>query len=447
MGATETATTQAKPRQSSYRREQIAFPVMRWLLDKPRLADAFLGRMRWGNAFSDERLRDPYADADEMLDDGYVTFHKSFGQWMVLGYEEGRTVLQHPAFGVGERVPMLQAISPYNKLEPETIGTMLGWMSFLDPPDHTRLRGMVSRWFTPRRISELRPRVQELTDDLIASMVAGVSGDNRQVEIVQAFSEVLPANVIGHIMGMAPEHWPELRRIGVAGSAVLDPIRGFDPAVIDAQFQRLKELVLESAARRRAEPADDLMTVLVQATDDGDRLTEDELVSMVGFILLAGHDTTTNAIGTNLYNLARFPDERAKLQNNPDLVENAVEELFRYDTPVPVIGRNALEDFEVGGRTIKKGDLVIVSLGMANRDLRRFADADQLKLDRPDPRPLTFGNGIHHCLGAALARMELQVATPALLDALGDYTVDPDAVEWRPLITLRGPSRLPVTVG
>ncbi len=423
---------------------------MRWLLGKPRLADALMSRMRWGNAFSEARLADPYEAADEMLDDGYVTFHKSFGQWMILGYDEARAVLQNPAFGVEARVPMLRAISPYNKLNGETMNTMLGWMAFLDPPDHTRLRGMVSRWFTPRRIAELRPRVEQLVDNLIADMLTtadGVTGPGETVEVVKSFSEVLPANVIGEIMGMRPESWSDLRRIGVAGAAVLDPVRGFDPRVIDAQFAELKELVLDAAARRRAEPTDDLMSVLVHATDDGDRLTEEELISMVGFILLAGHDTTTNALGTNLYNLARFPDERAKLRNNPDLVDNAVEELFRYDTPVPVIGRNALDDFEVGGKTIKAGDMVVVSLGMANRDLRRFADADRLRLDRLDPRPLTFGNGIHHCLGAALARMELQVAMPALLDALGDYTIDPAQVEWRPLITLRGPSRLPLTVG
>ncbi len=432
---------------TSFRREQVAFPAMRWLLNRPRLADAIMGRMRWGNAFSDERLANPYAAADDMLDDGYVTFHKSFGQWMILGYDEAKTVLHHPAFGVGERVPMLRAISPYNKLDPETLETMLGWMAFLDPPDHTRLRGFVSRWFTPRRIAELRPQVQDLTDKLIGDMMSEAAANGGSVEVVSSFAEVLPANVIGHIMGMEQESWSQLRRIGTAGAAVLDPIRGFDPAVIDAQFVELRELVLEAAARRRANPSDDLMSVLVQASDDGDRLSETELVSTVGFILLAGHDTTTNALGTNLYNLARFPAERSKLRDNPDLVANAVEELFRYDTPVPVIGRNALEDFSVGGRTIKAGDLVVVSLGMANRDTRRFDDADQLRLDRPDPRPLTFGNGVHHCLGAALARMELQVAMPALLDALGDYSVDEAAVEWRPLISLRGPSRLPLTVG
>lgn len=424
----------------------MAFPVMRWLLGKPRLADAFLGRMRWGNSFSDERLRDPYMAADEMLDDGYVTFHKSFGQWMILGYDEARTVLSHPSFGVAERVPMLQAISPYSKLDSRTLETMTGWLAFLDPPEHTRIRSLVSRWFTPRRIAELRPRVEELTDDLIATMLADRTvGDS--VEVMESFAGVLPANVIGHIMGMPSESWTDLRRIGRLGSAVLDPVRGFDPAVVDTQFFELKDLVMEAAARRRGEPTDDLMSALVAATDDGDRLTEDELVSTVGFILLAGHDTTTNGIGTNLYNLAAYPWERAKLRDNPDIVANAVDELFRYDTPVPVIGRNCLKEFEIGGKTIKKGDSIIVSLAMANRDKRRFPDADRLKVDRPDPRPISFSSGIHHCLGATLARMELEVAMPKLLAALGDYTIDAEQVEWRPLISLRGPAKLPVTVG
>ena len=409
-----------------------------------------MSRMRWGNAFGAERLDDPYVAADDMLDDGYVTFHKSYRQWFVLGYPEAKEALRSPSFGVGERVPMLRSIRPYSQLNDETGDTIANWLAFQDPPDHTRLRRLVARWFTPRQVEQLRLRIQQLVDDLIADMADDLrtaAAAGWPVEIMSRFCDLLPVNIVADIMGMPEETWPRLKAVSDQASAVLDPIRGFDPRAIDHHFADLRVMILDAAERRRQDPTDDLMSALVTVADDGDQLSTDELVSMAGFLLLAGHETTTSGLGLGLLSLAQFPAERAKWRANPDLTENAVEELLRYDTPVPVIGRNAQEDVELGGKVIKKGDLMVVSMGMANRDTRRFADADVLRLDRPDPRPLSFGNGIHHCVGAALARLELQVALPSLLAVLGDYTIERSAVEWRPIISLRSPRSIPLVPG
>ncbi len=416
---------------------------MRRILDRPEMADRIFSRMRWGNAFGADRLDDPYIAADEMLDDGYVTFHKSYRQWFVLGYAEAQEALRSPSFGVGERVPMLRSIRPYSQLNDETGDTITNWVIFQDPPDHTRLRRLIARWFTPRQVEELRPRIQQLVDSLILDMHDDIAAGNT-IEIMSRFCNYLPVNIVADIMGMPEETWPRLKALSDQMAAVLDPIRGFDPKVMDDHFATLRTMILKAAEERRRQPTDDLMSALVAVEEDGDQLSTDELVSMAGFLLLAGHETTTSGLGLGLLSLARFPDERAKWRANPDLTENAVEELLRYDTPVPVIGRNALEDVELGGRHIKKGDLLVASMGMANRDKRRFADADVLRLDRPDPRPLSFGNGIHHCVGAALARLELQVALPSLLSVLGDYTIDRSAVEWRPIISLRSPRAIPL---
>jgi len=426
------------------RPETVIFPAMRFLIARPRLADRVLGRMRWGNPFDPNRITDPYAWVPGMLDDGYVTFHKAFNQWFILGYEEAQEVLRSKSFGVEARMSTLAAVNPYTNLDERSFENINSWLTFVDPPDHTRIRRLVVRWFTPGRIEKMRPTVERLVADLIDDLAADIAAGN-PIEMMGRFAGPLPVNVIGDIIGIPADDWPEMKAISDDLAKVLDPIRGFDPDQINIRFAQFRELILTVAEQRRQEPTDDLMSVLVSAADDGDRLSEAELVSTVTLLLAAGHETTTGAIGNSIINLAANPDERARWRNDPGLTTNAVEELLRYDTPVLTIGRNALEDVEVGGRQVSKGQLAVLLLGVANRDIRRFPDADDLNLDRPDPQPLSFGHGIHHCIGAALARLELQVALPALIDALGDYTVETDTIEWMPNVSLRRPDRLVVT--
>ncbi len=426
--------------------ESVVFPLMRKLIAHPRVADLVLGRMRWGNPFAPDRVADPYASTERYLDDGYVTFHRAFNQWFVMGYAEAQEVLRSKAFGVEGRIDMLAAVHPYTKLDALSFENLNSWLLFVDPPDHTRLRRLVVRWFTPGRMERLRPRVEALVGELIAEMRDDI--DNRRpIEMMSRFAAPLPVNVIGDIVGIPEDQWPEVKAISDDLAQVIDPIRGFDPDRINARFAQLRDLILAAAEQRRRNPTDDLMSVLVSETDDGDRLSEPELVSTVSLLLLAGHETTTGAIGNSLINLAFHPDQRDRWRADPGLTVNAVEELLRYDTPVTTIGRNALEAVELGGRRIAKGDLLVILLGMANRDQRRFPDAHELRLDRPDPQPISFGHGIHHCVGAALARLELQVALPALIDALGDYTVDRTQLEWLPVISLRRAVRLVATAG
>ena len=424
------------------RKEQIAFPLVRQVAARPRLSEALLGRMRWGNTFSEEFVRDPYAQIPAMLDDGYVTHHRAYQQWFVLGYDEAQQALHHPDLRTSGTREMLLAVRPYSKLRPSSRRAFARWLVFVDPPDHTRLRRLVSRWFTPRRIESWRPRVEKISADLIDALPR-----NGTVEVMSGYAFPLPINVIGDILGLAPDTWPKLKTISDNLVQLLDPFRAFDVEVIDASFDELADIILATATQRRADPTDDLISSLVEVAEDGDRLTEDELVSMVGFLMAAGHETTSGAIGNSIVALARHPDQRQLLRERPDLMPNAVEELLRFDTPVQAVGRTAVADVDIGGRTIPAGMNVVIRLGAANRDTRRFDRADELVLDRPDPSPISFGHGIHHCLGAALARLELSVAVPALLDALGEYAVDEDEIEWRRVIALRSAERLPVRPG
>ena len=224
----ETFLERVRGRIPTVRPEQVSFPFMRWLLRHPRLTDRAFARIRWGNQFSAERLADPYVAADKFLDDGYVTFHKIYGQWIIMGYEEARHVLQSPSFGVGDRVDLLASIRPYTKLDPKTLDVMRLWPAFVDPPDHGRLRKLVVRWFTPNRIAELKPMVEGLVAGLIDEMSDDIAA-GRPIDIMSRFASPLPVNVIGHIMGMPPESWAELKRLSDELTPVLDPGSGIRP--------------------------------------------------------------------------------------------------------------------------------------------------------------------------------------------------------------------------
>lgn len=226
---------------------------------------------------------------------------------------------------------------------------------------------------------------------------------------------------------------------------MFEPLSPFDPASMSARFAELDEYFTSIAAERRRHPTDDLISALA-ANDAGATLDDDEVLAMIAFLLFAGHETVAGMLGTALVALACHPDQRALLRDRPEIIDNAVEELLRFDSPVQVSGRQATAEITVGEQTIRSGDNIGLMIGAANRDARRWPDADVLRLDRPDPKPISFGFGAHHCLGAALARMELRAAIPPLLDRLGDYTVDLDRTTWKRSFALRGPLALPLTI-
>ena len=420
--------------------EQVTVPIVRQVIKRPKVAQAVLGRMRWGNVFGESRLRDPYESVPAMLDRGYVTFHRTYQSWFVLGYDEVHKMLRSPKVGVAGRIETLLVVRPYSKLTEQSKTDIGNWLLFVDPPDHTRLRRLVSRTFTPKRIEAMRPRITAVANELLAGAASKVEFD-----LVSEFAAPLPIFAIGDILGLPRSRWEWLKEISDAIVDLLDPFRGFDAGEIDRNLTELSDYFLDLAERRQAKPEDDLLSALVAVADDGDQLSERELVAMIGFLMLAGHETTTGAIANSIAALGRFPAEQARLRAQPGLIENAIEELLRYDTPVLSDPRVALEDVDVGGKTIPAGGTIVLLLGVANRDTRRFADSDELRLDRVDPRPISFGHGIHHCLGAALARLELQIAIMGFLDRFPAFAVDPDRIVWKPSLTLRRPLSMPVS--
>jgi cytochrome P450 len=418
--------------------EKVLFPAMRQVGQRPRLSKALYRFSRWGDPFAPERFAWPYPHWAAMAADGPVFYSRANQQWFVSGYDEAQAVLRSPNVSVEAMSKMLLGVSPYTKLSGTVVDNFSNWLLLVDPPRHTRLRGAVSRAFTPRRIGQLQPQVQVVVDRLLADMAPDPNPD-----VVASFTARLPIYVIGELLGLPSDRHEWLRDASDEIVGLIEVLKVFDPASMNRTFASLSETFTELIVQRRAQPCDDLISAL--ANDPEDRLTNDEIVAMIALLMVAGHETTSGLLGNSVVALAQFPEQRALLRSTPDLIDNAVEELIRWDSPAQSVVRVTTGPVEAGATTIPAGARVELMIGAANRDRRKWSDATELRLDRPKPNPIAFGNGIHHCLGAALARLEMRIAIPAFLAEFGDYTVDPTQVVWKRSHMLRGPTYLPVT--
>jgi cytochrome P450 len=322
---------------------------------------------------------------------------------------------------------------------------MSHWMLQQDPPDHTRLRGLVVKAFTARRVEDMRPRIQQIVDATLDRIIP-----QGKMDLIEDFAFRLPVTIICDMLGIPEEHREVFYTNSRDGGRLLDPVPltpdeikqgNAGNAMAAMYFQQMFEL-------RRKTPGDDLITQLVQAEEDGHKLSNEELTANIILLFGAGHETTVNLIGNGLLALHRNPDQLALLKARPELITNAIEEFLRYDSSVQLTGRVALEDIEdLGGKRIPKGESVLCLLGAANHDPAVYPDhPERLDITRPNVRPLSFGGGIHFCLGAQLARIEAEVAISTLLRRIPDLRLD-DAVnpEWRPTFVLRGLKRLPAS--
>jgi cytochrome P450 len=319
----------------------------------------------------------------------------------------------------------------------------------LDPPDHTRLRRLVSSAFTVRRIEQLRPRVRAIVDGLLDDLAAAARG-GEPVDIIARFAFPLPFVVISELLGMPEGNRDELRAWSHEMTKFLEPFHD-EPTIRRMVAARANMIahVEEAIGWKRQNPADDLLSAMIAAEDDGDRLTHQELRDQVVLLYLAGHETTVNLIGNGTLALMRHRDQLERLVADPSLDAAAIDELLRYDTPVQVSRRIVMTETEIAGETIAPGEIVLTLLGSANRDEVKWGPtAADLDLGREGAGAhLSFGSGIHHCLGAALARLEGAEAVPALVRRFPTMELATDEPPWNGRIILRGLDALPVTVG
>ncbi|MGH3914665.1 MAG: cytochrome P450 family protein [Pseudonocardiaceae bacterium] len=349
--------------------------------------------------------------------------------WLITGYDEARAALHDPRLVKGEAARTFLA---GDRLSPEMFAAISRHMLNHDPPDHTRLRRLVTAAFTRRRIDGLAPRIQQITDELLDALT-GVA----QTDLIASFAYPLPITVICELLGVPADARSEFH----TWSAVLVTGMMADPDEFAEAATAMVTYLRELIVAKRAAPADDLLSALVAVREGGDRLSADELTSMVFLLLIAGHETTVNLIGNGVLALLTHPEQLTLLRAQPQRLPTAVEELLRFDGPVQMATfRVTSEPVEIGGTTIPAGQMVITSLLAANRDPAHLADADVLDLTREDNPHLAFGHGIHHCLGAPLARLEGRIALGTLLARFPQLrlAVPAEQLNWRPGMLMNG---------
>jgi len=393
------------------------------------------------NPLSPEFIRNPYPHYHRLRESDPV--HRSpLGFFVASRHEDVSSILRDKRFGKDFVGRMTRRHGEAILQEP-VYRSMRHWMLQQDPPDHTRLRGLVVKAFTARRVEDMRPRIQAIVDQAIDRVAP-----QGQMDLIADFAYRLPVTVICEMLGI-PRQEQKMFHAGARGSGrLLDPVPLSRAEIDEANagtlasaeyFRALFEL-------RRREPGDDLTTRLVRAEEQDSRLSNEELTANIILLFGAGHETTVNLIGNGLLALYRHRDQLRRLREDPSLTANAVEEFLRYDSSVQLTGRVALEDVTVGDTPVPKGEGVLCLLGAANRDPSVYPDPDRLDITRQNIRPLSFGGGIHFCLGAQLARIEAEVAIATLLRRLPGLTLDdPEHPDWRPTFVLRGLNRLPAS--
>jgi cytochrome P450 len=386
---------------------------------------------------------DPFAP--ELREDPYPLYHRlraqapvhrsALGMWLISRYSDAELLLRDRRLGRNFST-FLDAQIGHGPLRTLFDGMML----YADPPDHTRLRNLVARAFTPTVVASMAGEIQRLVDRLLDARAA-----EGTIDVIEHLAYPLPVLVICQMLGIPTadrdwfQHWS--RDLGAALDYVLTPevvARG-DGAAQDSTIY-LRALIRE----RRHTRGDDLLSKLIEAEDQGSRLTEPEIISTCMLLFGAGHETTMGLIGNAMLAALQHPDQLRALRDDAAIMRTAVDEFLRFDTPVQMAGRIAREPIVLDDAAIAEGDVVVILLGAANRDPARFERPDELDVRRPDNAPLSFGGGVHYCLGAALARLEAQAALGTLIRRFPDLRLDAAAPEWRDTVVLRGLRSLPL---
>ncbi|MGW2425039.1 cytochrome P450 family protein [Streptomyces sp. NPDC001709] len=351
--------------------------------------------------------------------------------WLVTRYDDVRAALADPRLSLDKRHATAGTYKGLS-LPPALDANLLN----MDPPDHTRIRRLVGRAFTPRRVHQLREPIRRTADRLLDAL-----GSHGTTDLIASYAAPLPITVICDLLGIPQEDRLDFRQWTDTLTAP-DPARpGASKEAMAAMLGFLTRLL----AAKRAEPADDLLSDLIAVRDEGDRLSEDELMSLAFIILFAGYENTVQLIGNAVLALLQHPDQLAALREDPAHIPAAVEEFARYDGPAPLgIRRFPVEDVTIAGVTIPAGETVLVSLSAANRDPARFPDPDRLDLSRDAAGHLALGHGIHYCLGAPLARAETEIALAALLERFPELALGDAELSRRPSLRARGLLALPV---
>ncbi len=416
-------------------------PVSLRTIMRPVIIRTMLAREWWQsgvtyNPLSPRVYHNPYPTYAALRAKDPVHWSPVMDSWVFSRYEDVDAILRDPKrFSNDARTRQ----SPRAR-RAGTVGTDDPSMLFLDPPDHTRLRALVSKAFTPRAIEALTPRIRTIMEELLDHIE-----DSASFDAMEAVAFPLPVIVIAELLGVPTEDRAQFRVWSDQRARALEPnMTASEREIAVDAGHKLDAYFLRIITARRAEPRDDLISALVAVEEAGDKLTEQELLILLRLLLVAGNETTTNLIGNGLLALLRHPEQMQTLRRNPSLMPAAVEELLRYDPPVQLDGRTTLEDVEFAGRRLTKGQSIVLLIGSANRDPDVFSHPERLDVSRSEASNISFGRGIHHCLGAPLARIEGRIAFEAMLERFAELRLLTPQPPFKDNIVLRGLQALPV---
>ena len=396
------------------------------------------------NPLAPDMHADPYPAYRQLREEDPVHWSEPMEAWILTRYDDVVGVLKSPRFSADRTKARNRFAQLADAMQGEVgpLGRATTMLS-ADPPEHTRLRNLVSKGFTMRMVESMRPHIQEITDELLDAVDSSSSFD-----LIHELAYPLPVIVIAEMLGVPTEDRDDFKRWS---DTLVETLGG--PFVAPDMLERARIAAQEMAdyfrdviAERRRQPQDDLLSGLIAAEERGEVLSEDELLATCMLLLAAGNETTTNLIGNGMVALLRNPDQLHKLTQDFSLIDSAVEEFLRYDGPVTSTARVALEELEIGAKTIEEGRLVLTVLSAANRDPAQFSNPEELDITRQDNRHVALGFGTHFCLGAPLARVEAQIAFDTLLRRWPNPQLASAEVEWGPSFILRGPKSLPITV-
>jgi cytochrome P450 len=398
--------------------------------------------------FNQEFIANPYAHYQKWLEGERIFWSKQFfgGAWVLPHYKDSVELLRDN----GEYLTTEKAGGMFGQFPPEYQAELLDleyyiarWLAFIDPPKHIRIRRLLQKGFTNEVVNSFRPRTRQIVDELLDKAIAKGTGE---MDMVSEFAYQLPVRVVSAMMGIPDSDHPQfmtwmdnLARFMGNAAANIEDARVAKEAMsnITGYFRNL-------LPERKKQPGTDIISYLIAAEESGDVLSEEELYAQCVFFLFAGHETTSNLIGNSLYSLLRHPEQFALLRQQPDLIGSMVEETCRYESPFQYTFRMARTDFELHGQTIHKGQVLIFLFGAANRDSEFFPDPQTYDITRKKNQHLTFGYGLHHCIGASTARMELDVAYTAILERLPNLRLLNATPEWHAVFRFRGLKTLPL---